>query len=139
MSVLLELSNFSLSVGTKPLIDSANARLVQGQRVALVSHNGAGKSTLLRALAQSNNGDAYFTVNSGEIIRGRHLTEFSILQVEQDVRQWKRLLGADEAGDIIELPLSDALDVKVAEGRIDPEYAESWRRISVAALDSLGW
>ena len=49
---VLRLSEFSLSVGSTQLLDSVNAHLVAGQRVALVGPNGSGKSTLLRALVR---------------------------------------------------------------------------------------
>ena len=51
MSLLLSLSQVSLTVGIKPLFAEINLALNTGDRIGLVGHNGSGKSCLLRLLA----------------------------------------------------------------------------------------
>jgi ATP-binding cassette subfamily F protein 3 len=47
---MLRLKHISLSRGARPLLESADASIATGERIALVGPNGSGKSTLLAAL-----------------------------------------------------------------------------------------
>lgn len=139
MSTLLDLNTFSLSVGATQLLDSVNARLVRGQRIALVGGNGAGKSTLLHALTATNADsevNEYFVVGAGGINRRGQLSRNGVLMVEQDTRRWSRLLGGDE-DELIGHPIADALDLSENEDAV--ELADMWRRLSISAHDALGW
>ncbi len=139
MSTLVDLNTFSLSVGVTQLLDSVDARLVVGQRIALVGGNGAGKSTLLHALAATNadsDVNEYFVVSAGEVKRGAHLSENGILMVEQDSRRWSRLLGGDE-DELLEYPIADALDLCDSEDAA--ELSDMWRQLSISAHGALGW
>ncbi|NVN31490.1 ATP-binding cassette domain-containing protein, partial [Endobacter medicaginis] len=44
---MLTLSDLSLRVGTRALLDGASLSVEPGRRIGLVGRNGAGKSTLL--------------------------------------------------------------------------------------------
>ena len=48
---LISLSDVSLRFGVKPLLDSANLNIQQGDFMALVGRNGAGKTSLLKLIA----------------------------------------------------------------------------------------
>ena len=48
---LISLSDVSLRYGVKPLLDSANLNIQQGDFMALVGRNGAGKTSLLKLIA----------------------------------------------------------------------------------------
>ncbi len=58
---LLILSNLTLRIAGRALLDDANLAIEAGSRVGLIGRNGAGKSTLLRAIA----GD--FGIDGGQI------------------------------------------------------------------------
>ena len=60
---LLLLQDIALTLGGKPLIESAELSVRPGERVALVGRNGSGKSTLLRIAAgevQADSGKRFF-------------------------------------------------------------------------------
>ncbi len=48
--VLLELKNFAKSYGDKEVLRDAEARMMRGDKIALIGANGIGKSTLLRII-----------------------------------------------------------------------------------------
>ncbi|KEA45465.1 ribosomal protection-like ABC-F family protein [Campylobacter mucosalis] len=62
--MLFEIKNLSIKMGQKELISNFNARVLQGERIAIVGKNGSGKSTLLKTLLGE------LVPNSGEIKRG---------------------------------------------------------------------
>ena len=48
---LLTLSDVTIRLGGRPLLDGADLAIDAGKRIGLVGRNGAGKTTLLRAIA----------------------------------------------------------------------------------------
>ncbi|MDL0087918.1 ribosomal protection-like ABC-F family protein [Campylobacter gastrosuis] len=62
--MLFEIKNLSVKMGQKELISNFNARVLQGERIAIVGKNGSGKSTLLKTLLGE------LVPNFGEIKRG---------------------------------------------------------------------
>ncbi|KAA8493861.1 putative ABC transporter ATP-binding protein YbiT [Porphyridium purpureum] len=141
MPSLIQLRNVSLSVGSTLLLESANAQLVSGQRVALTGPNGCGKTTLLRALA--SDAGSYFVVSAGSVTLSPLLDiSNGVLLVEQDNLKWSYLFGkhSDDEGSLRSLTLPEALDAAVAEGREGAiEDAEAWRRLYLAAKTALEW
>lgn len=145
MPALLQLSNFSLSVGSSQLLDGVSAQVIDGQRVAVVGPNGCGKSTLLRALHRPDQ-NGYFLVGTGGIngqlsVNTRPVG--SVLLVEQDELQWTRLFATADCDEeeLRNMTLPEALDF-VAAGTGDDgalEDVEAWRRLSLVAHDALGW
>ncbi|MCZ7583893.1 MAG: ABC-F family ATP-binding cassette domain-containing protein [Deltaproteobacteria bacterium] len=55
---LVSAENLSLHFGSKTILDGANFRLVEGDRIGLVGPNGSGKSTLLRLFLKQATPDA---------------------------------------------------------------------------------
>eukprot|EP00163_Fabomonas_tropica_P031036 TRINITY_DN7240_c0_g2_i1.p1 TRINITY_DN7240_c0_g2~~TRINITY_DN7240_c0_g2_i1.p1 ORF type:complete len:567 (-),score=120.87 TRINITY_DN7240_c0_g2_i1:2-1702(-) len=144
MAPVLQLTNFSLSVGSTQLLDGVSALVTPGQRIALTGPNGCGKSTLLRALAFQDGTD-YFLVGAGGI--SLHVCDENgegngVLLVEQDDLQWSRLLpGAElDESELRELTVPDALDLATSSGDdASLEDVEIWRRLTISAHDVLGW
>ncbi|OPA72700.1 ABC transporter ATP-binding protein [Campylobacter pinnipediorum subsp. caledonicus] len=62
--MLFEIKNLGVKIDQKELFDGFNARVLQGERIAIVGKNGSGKSTLLKILLNQ------IDFNSGEIKRG---------------------------------------------------------------------
>ncbi|ECW8954115.1 ABC-F family ATP-binding cassette domain-containing protein [Campylobacter lari] len=62
--MLFELKNISKSIAGKTLFKDFNARILQGERIAIVGKNGCGKSTFLKILLDQ------IPLDSGEIKRG---------------------------------------------------------------------
>lgn len=145
MAPLLQLQDVSLCVGSTLLFDTVSAQVVEGQRVALVGPNGCGKSTLLRALHGPEAADGYFVVTSGKI--GGQLDPAtrppgSVLFVEQDFLQWSQLFPTADCteAELREMTLPEALDMAAAAGDESAvEDSEAWRRLVVAANDTLHW
>lgn len=50
----LTIRDFSVSFGTKKVLDGANLQVRRGQKIALLGLNGAGKSTLIRRIAEAS-------------------------------------------------------------------------------------
>ncbi len=48
----IELTNVTVALGGRPVVDGIEAAVVRGEWVALIGPNGAGKTTLLRAIAR---------------------------------------------------------------------------------------
>ncbi|GIQ87081.1 hypothetical protein KIPB_009050 [Kipferlia bialata] len=143
MSVLA-LEQVSLGVESAELLNSVSAHIVKGQVCALVGPNGCGKSTLLRAIAtacgarEAEEDDAYFLVGSGTV--SGSAAEGRCVLVEQDALQWSDLLAGGTEEELRALPLSDAIDMGIAEMDEDAEEdAEVWRTLCLAAGDTLGW
>eukprot|EP00727_Mastigamoeba_balamuthi_P000016 m51a1_g10010 hypothetical protein (576) ;mRNA; f:10011-11738 len=147
---LVQLSNFSLSVGATLLLDSVSAHLAAGQRTALVGPNGCGKTTLLRAIAgrcgcpAPSPSPEYYSVGSGAIAcSGLRLARpGSVLLVEQEALCWSALLGVAGASEdeLRRMTVAEALDAAVAEGREGAlDDADAWRRLCVASRELLGW
>ena len=60
--ILLHLRNIGLTFGGRPILESAELAVAEGERVALVGRNGSGKSTLLRIAAgmiEADNGERW--------------------------------------------------------------------------------
>ncbi|MGG7047757.1 MULTISPECIES: ribosomal protection-like ABC-F family protein [unclassified Campylobacter] len=62
--MLFEFKNLTKTMGEKRLFENFNARVLQGERIAIVGRNGSGKSTLLKILLGLEK------QSSGEIKRG---------------------------------------------------------------------
>ena len=62
--MLFEIKNLSKTIGGKQLFSDFNARVLQGERIAIVGRNGSGKSTLIKILL------GFEKPSSGEIKRG---------------------------------------------------------------------
>ena len=62
--MLFEIKQLSKTIGGKQLFSGFNARVLQGERIAIVGRNGSGKSTLIKILLGFEN------PSSGEIKRG---------------------------------------------------------------------
>jgi len=154
MPPVVQLTNFSLSVGHTQLLDGVTCQLSQGQRVALVGPNGCGKSTLLRALRgqggpdpEHPEHDPYFVVGAGELTLSDDLcddAQRATLLVDQDVQQWTRLLHVADLDygeeDLRCMTVPDALEMATASGDASAlEDLEAWRRLSVAADEALEW
>ena len=86
---MFELKDFSLSYGTKLILDDINLSIAAGERVALVGRSGVGKSTLLNALAKQHSNELAYCVQDRELISGLNsynniylgkLAQFSVLQ-----------------------------------------------------------
>ena len=62
--MLFEIKNLSKNIGGKLLFEKFDARVLQGERIAIVGRNGSGKSTLLKILL------GFESASGGEIKRG---------------------------------------------------------------------
>ena len=62
--MLFEIKQLSKNIGGKQLFSGFNARVLQGERIAIVGRNGSGKSTLIKILL------GFEKPSSGEIKRG---------------------------------------------------------------------
>ena len=62
--MLFEIKQLSKNIGGKQLFSDFNARVLQGERIAIVGRNGSGKSTLIKILL------GFEKPSSGEIKRG---------------------------------------------------------------------
>ena len=62
--MLFEIKQLSKTIGGKQLFSDFNARVLQGERIAIVGRNGSGKSTLIKILLGFEN------PSSGEVRRG---------------------------------------------------------------------
>ena len=62
--MLFEIKQLSKTIGGKQLFNDFNARVLQGERIAIVGRNGSGKSTLIKILL------GFEKPSSGEIKRG---------------------------------------------------------------------
>ena len=82
----LEFKDLSKSYGDKPVIQSFDASVNRGEKIALIGRNGAGKTTLIRSLlgnAPGMNGEG-LKIDSGEVKWGH---EVQIGYFAQDHRQ----------------------------------------------------
>jgi phosphonate transport system ATP-binding protein len=86
---MFELKDFSLSYGTKLILDDINLTILAGEKVALVGRSGVGKSTLLNTLAKQHSHQLAYCVQDRELIAGLNsynniylgkLAQFSVLQ-----------------------------------------------------------
>ncbi|MEH6443158.1 MAG: ATP-binding cassette domain-containing protein [Oceanospirillaceae bacterium] len=67
---MFKLKNFSLSYGTKLILDDINLSIAAGEKIALVGRSGVGKSTLLNALAKQHSHAVAYCVQDRELITG---------------------------------------------------------------------
>jgi len=89
---MLTISDLSLRIAGRLLIEDASIQIVPGARVGLVGRNGTGKSTLFRAIRGEQ------PIESGEILLpprwrigslAQDIDQVSLLAVLQaDLRQW---------------------------------------------------
>jgi len=143
---MLKLSSLSLATPDKPLLDTVDAILVDGDIVGLVGPNGSGKSTLLRALLNGTPKEVfepYYSITSGRIHGSHSIDERepgSVLLVDQDILSWSSLfpgIGTEE--EIRNMTVPDALDMAIAvENIAADEDKETWRRLNIAA-SAVGW
>jgi ATP-binding cassette subfamily F protein 3 len=141
---MLRLTSLSLVIPSKPLLDTVDAVVVEGDIIGLVGPNGSGKSTLLRALYEFSHGagpeEHYYSITSGRIHSNEEREPGSVLLVEQDILSWSSLfpgIGAEE--EIRAMTLLEALSMAISEDNLDAiEEKETWRRLSIAA-NAIGW
>ena len=89
--ILLHLRGIGLTFGGRPILESAELAVAEGERVALVGRNGSGKSTLLKIAAgmvEADKGERW--VQPGTTIR--------YLPQEPDLSAYKTVLDYVEAG-----------------------------------------
>ena len=89
--ILLHLRDIGLTFGGKPILESAELAVAEGERVALVGRNGSGKSTLLKIAAgmiEADKGERW--VQPGTTIR--------YLPQEPDLSPYKTVLDYVEGG-----------------------------------------
>jgi ATP-binding cassette subfamily F protein uup len=89
--ILLHLRNIGLTFGGRPILESAELAVAEGERVALVGRNGSGKSTLLKiavGLVESDHGERW--LQPGTTIR--------FLPQEPDLSAFATVLDYVEAG-----------------------------------------
>jgi ATPase subunit of ABC transporter with duplicated ATPase domains len=148
---MLRLEAVSVSSSDAPLLESVDAILVKSERVGLVGPNGSGKSTLLRVLAQIGQDPSfapsgpkpYFSITSGKIegYLSHERAPGAVLLVTQDNLCWSTLfpnVGTED--ELLQMTVPDVLDMAAAEGGDQEiEEAETWRRLCVAAGESLQW
>lgn len=127
-------------MGNTQLLDTVNANVVSGHRIAIVGENGCGKSTLLRALAGDNESESdYFTVGAGGITRNLGSHSSSVLLVEQDNLKWSSLLHGEEE-ELQSMTIFEALDLHEALNE-DPleDDSDTFRRLWISANKTLEW
>ena len=89
--ILLHLRGIGLTFGGRPILESAELSVAEGERVALVGRNGSGKSTLLKIAAgmiEADHGERW--MQPGTTIR--------YLPQEPDLSAYKTVLDYVEAG-----------------------------------------
>ena len=89
--ILLHLRGIGLTFGGRPILESAELAVAEGERVALVGRNGSGKSTLLKIAAgmvEADKGERW--LQPGTTIR--------YLPQEPDLSAYKTVLDYVEAG-----------------------------------------
>ncbi len=117
MAVLLSARNLSHRYDSRPLFESLNFAIDEGERVGLIGPNGAGKSSLLKLLASEGLPD------EGEVVRSRSLRVGIVHQDPElpehlSVRE-ALLEAADDAHDRAAHRLADELLWKFG-AEIDP-------------------
>jgi ATP-binding cassette, subfamily F, member 3 len=120
---LLVISNATIRLGGRSLLDGADLTIAPGRRIGLVGRNGVGKSTLLRAIA----GDV--ALDSGEI---RLSTRTRVAQVRQEAPE-----GEDSLIDVVLQADPERLAL-LAEAETAPaeRLAEIHERLRAISADS---
>jgi ATP-binding cassette subfamily F protein uup len=88
---LLDLQNIALTLGGKPLLESADLAVGRGEKICLVGRNGSGKSTLLRIAAgtlEADHGVRFLQPG----------TSLRYLPQEPDLSGFRTVLAYAEAG-----------------------------------------
>lgn len=145
---VLVLEDVTLQAGDRDLLESAEWRMMPGQRVGLVGANGAGKSTLLKTLAGLRTVDAGTVLVAPGVSVG-YLAQTAVSGSKQTVYQEARgamsQLVAAEAALTAAETAADAGDPTAAQSLADAHEAfeaaggyDADRRIGVV-LDGLGF
>jgi ATP-binding cassette, subfamily F, member 3 len=120
---LLVISNATIRLGGRTLLDGADLTIAPGRRIGLVGHNGAGKSTLLRAIA----GDV--ALDGGEI---RLSMRTRVAQVRQEAPE-----GEDSLIDVVLQTDPERLALLAEAETAPPErLAEIHERLRAISADS---
>lgn len=129
--MMIQLSNITLSYGSRELMSGVSARFEAGHLYSLIGRNGAGKSTLLRALA----GIDVTPLRSGSILIGGR----DLLQMNPADRARVVSVVTTDKCRIANLPVEDAVSLGRAPytnwiGRMQNDD----RHIVAQALDMVG-
>lgn len=127
--VVLQVSNLSLKLGSRSLVDGLNWQVRRGELWCVLGPNGAGKSTLLHALAGLQ------SIHQGQInVLGRPLHDYSIAELAR-----LRGLMPQQIVDSFSCSVGDTVAIAHAPWRI----GSAWRdqqddRVVSTALQRVG-
>jgi len=127
--VVLQVSNLSLKLGARSLVDGLNWQVRRGELWGVLGPNGAGKSTLLHALAGLQ------SIHQGQVnVLGRPLHDYSIAELAR-----LRGLMPQQIVDSFSCPVGNTVAIARAPWRI----GSAWRdqqddRVVSTALQRVG-